>query len=50
MKTKLNSLGLENVQVMLNFKELSPIKEDDITKIDYTEIRIANMVANMVGV
>ena len=40
MKTKLNSLGLENVQVMLNFKELSPIKEDEITKIDYTEINV----------
>ena len=40
MKTKLNSLGLDNVQIMLNFKELSPIKEDEITKIDYTKINV----------
>ena len=40
MKTKLNSLGLDNVEIMLNFKELSPIKEDEITQIDYTKINV----------
>lgn len=40
MRVKLNSLGLNNVELMLNFKDLSPIKEDEVIKINYKKINV----------
>ena len=40
MKKKLNNLGLNNVEILLNFKKLSPIAEEEFKRIDYENIKV----------
>ena len=40
MKQKLNELGLENVEILLNFKNIHPIKENEIEDVDYTQLKV----------
>ncbi len=40
MKQKLYMLGVQNVEIMLNFKNIQPIKESEIKDVNYTQLNV----------
>ena len=40
MKKKLNIMGLNNVEIMLNFKDLRPVEENQIRRTNFNNIRV----------
>lgn len=40
MRENLNELGLDNVEILLNFKDITPIKEEELKAIDYSQLKV----------
>lgn len=40
MKSKLNSLGLDNVDILFNFKDIKPISKNELKNLDYSQLKV----------